>query len=315
VPRYLVTGAAGFIGSHLCERLLAAGADVVGVDRFASYYPREDKEANLKPSMSLKNFEFREMDLSRCSLEELLSGVEGVFHLAAQAGVRASWGQSFEVYLNDNVLATQRLLEALRGRSSLRLVFASSSSVYGDSAEGPTSEETTPRPISPYGVSKLAGEHLCALYQKNYGVPAVVLRYFTVYGPRQRPDMAFHRFLAAGLRGEPITLYGDGEQSRDFTFVADAVEGTLAAMEKGEPGGIYNIGGGQRATVNEVIDCIEELQGASLKVRREVAQKGDVRHTWADTARAASALGFRPHTQLRDGLQAEREWLMRRAQR
>ncbi|MEK6709690.1 MAG: NAD-dependent epimerase/dehydratase family protein, partial [Nitrospinota bacterium] len=260
MERFLVTGAAGFIGSHLCERLLGAGARVVGVDRFSSYYARADKEENLAALKGMKNFEFHEIDLSGDPLEGLLERVDGVFHLAAQAGVRASWGKSFEVYLADNLLATQRLLEGVKGRPVRRFVFASSSSVYGEGAEGPTREDSPKRPLSPYGVTKLGGENLCNLYHQNHGVPAVSLRYFTVYGPRQRPDMAFHRFLEAGLRGEPISLYGDGEQSRDFTYVADAVEGTFAAMEKGGPGAVYNIGGGQRATVNEVLRCIEEIQ-------------------------------------------------------
>lgn len=312
MEHFLVTGAAGFIGSHLCERLLRADAGVVGVDRFSSYYARADKEENLVSLKAMKNFEFHEIDLSGAPLEELLERVDGVFHLAAQAGVRASWGKSFEVYLADNLLATQRLLEGVKGKPVRRFVFASSSSVYGEGAEGPTREDSPKRPLSPYGVTKLGGENLCNLYHQNHGVPAVSLRYFTVYGPRQRPDMAFHRFLRAGLRGEPIALYGDGEQSRDFTYVADAVEGTFAAMEKGRPGAVYNIGGGQRATVNEVLRCIEEIQGAPLQVSREDAQKGDVRHTWADTSRARAELGFRPRTSLREGLRAEREWLMRR---
>ena len=312
MPRYLVTGAAGFIGSHLSEQLLRDGDEVLGVDRFSNFYGRADKESNLRILKESPGFEFREMDLCKGSLEGISEGIDGVFHLAAQAGVRDSWGEAFSVYLNDNNLATQRLLEEFRDRPIQAFVYASSSSVYGDALEGPTTEDATPKPISPYGVSKLDGEYLCYLYFRNFGIHTVSVRYFTVYGPRQRPDMAFHRFLKAGLAGEPITVYGDGEQSRDFTFVTDAVAGTQAAMTKGKAGTVYNIGGGQRATVNEAIGYINELQETPLKVNREDVQKGDVRHTWADTTRAAADLGFRPRTDMREGLKAEREWLIRR---
>ena len=312
MPRYLVTGTAGFVGSHLSERLLKEGAEVLGVDRFSNFYGKADKEANLQSLNDSPGFEFHEMDLCKGSLEGISEGIDGVFHLAAQAGVRDSWGEAFSVYLNDNNLATQRLLEAFRDRPIKAFVYASSSSIYGDALEGPTAEDAMPRPVSPYGVSKLDGEHLCYLYYRNFGIHTVSVRYFTVYGPRQRPDMAFHRFLKAGLEGEPISLYGDGEQSRDFTYVADAVAGTIAAMTKGKAGAVYNIGGGQRATVNEVIGYINDLQETPLKVNREEVQKGDVRHTWADTTRAAADLGFDPRTGLREGLKAEREWLIRR---
>lgn len=312
MPRYLVTGSAGFIGSHLSEKLLQDGAEVLGVDRFSNFYGREYKEANLEGLFEMPGFEFLEMDLSNDSLKGIHEGIDGVFHLAAQAGVRDSWGEAFSIYLNDNTLATQRLLEVFRGCPIQAFVYASSSSVYGDSIEGPTREDTIPRPISPYGVSKLDGEHLCYLYYRNFGIHTVSVRYFTVYGPRQRPDMAFHRFLKAGLLDEPISLYGDGEQSRDFTFVTDAVTGTISAMTKGKAGAVYNIGGGQRATVNNVIGFINEIQGVPLKVNREDVQKGDVRHTWADTARASKELGFDPQTGLQEGLKKERDWLIRR---
>ncbi len=312
MSRYLVTGAAGFIGSHLCGRLLADGAQVIGVDRFSSFYGRQDKEANLEALREADGFEFLEVDLCKDPLEDLVSGVEGVFHLAAQAGVRDSWGQAFSVYLDDNNLSTQRLLEASRGRKLSAFVYASSSSIYGDALEAPTKEDAVPRPVSPYGVSKLAGEHLCYLYHRNYGVHTVALRYFTVYGPRQRPDMAFHRFLKAGIEGRPISVYGDGEQSRDFTFVADAAEGTYQAMRKGEAAAVYNIGGGHRATLNEVIALMGEIQGTPLEVNHGEVQKGDVRHTWADTTLAKAQIGFEPKTGLREGLQAEHDWLLGR---
>ena len=312
MPVYLVTGAAGFIGSHLCERLLEGGDEVLGIDRFSSYYGREDKEENLQSLKGKGGFRFRELDLRTAPLEEIASQVNGVFHLAAQAGVRESWGSAFEEYVGDNVLATQCLLEAFRDRPLRGFVYASSSSVYGDAETAPTVEDTIPCPVSPYGMTKLAGEHLCTLYNRNYGVPTVMLRYFTVFGPRQRPDMAFHRFLKAGLREEPISLYGDGSQSRDFTYVGDAADATAAAMEKGERGCVYNIGGGERATVNDVIASIEKILEKPLKINSEPVQKGDVRHTWADTRRAAAAIGFQPATRLEDGLRLERDWLLRR---
>ena len=309
---YLVTGAAGFIGSSLCERLLGDGARVVGVDKFSPFYGRDDKEANLEALRKLDGFEFIEMDLAKDPLENIVSRVDGVFHLAAQAGVRDSWGQAFSIYLDDNNLSTQRLLEACRDRTLEAFVYASSSSIYGDALEGPTKEDAVPRPVSPYGVSKLAGEHLCYLYHRNFGIHTVVLRYFTVYGPRQRPDMAFRRFLTAGIEGNAISVFGDGEQSRDFTFVADAAEGTCQAMLKGAPAAVYNIGGGQRATLNEVIALMGEIQGAPLKENRGEVQKGDVRHTWADTSLAKKDIDFQPKKNLRDGLRAEHEWLLGR---
>ncbi len=239
----------------------------------------------------------------------LLTGATHVFHLAAQAGVRKSWGRDFDVYTRNNVEATQRLLEALVGTSVERLVYASSSSVYGDAVPLPMREDAHLQPLSPYGVSKLAAEHLAHLYWANYGVPAVSLRYFTVYGPRQRPDMGFHRFLRAVDEGRPITVYGDGEQTRDFTYVADAVEATIAAGLKGAPGGIYNIGGGSRVTLKRVFDLIARVTGRPVTLRREGEQKGDMRHTYADTSRARRDLGFAPLVGLEEGLAAEYRWL------
>jgi UDP-glucose 4-epimerase len=242
----LVTGAAGFIGSTLSTALLDRKAAVVGIDCFTDYYARAIKEQNLEPLRSRSEFQFVEAALQTVDLEPLLDGVTHVFHLAAQAGVRGSWGEQFQTYTSHNVDATQRLLEMLTGRPIARLVYASSSSVYGDVAPIPMREDAYIQPVSPYGVTKLAAEHLCNLYHANHGVPAVSLRYFTVYGPRQRPDMGFHRFIRAALLGEPITLFGDGEQSRDFTFVDDAVGATMAAGDRGRPGTVYNIGGGCR---------------------------------------------------------------------
>jgi nucleoside-diphosphate-sugar epimerase len=235
--------------------------------------------------------------------------VTHVFHLAAQAGVRKSWGRDFATYVTHNIEGTQRLLEALKDRTIDRFVYASSSSVYGDEVEIPMREDAVPKPVSPYGVTKLAAEHLCTLYHVNYGVPAVSLRYFTVYGPRQRPDMGFHRFLRAAHLGEPIAVFGDGEQTRDFTFVADTVAATMAAGRQGRPGAVYNIGGGSRVSVNQVLALVERVAGRPLVLRRESAQKGDMRDTFADTTRARTELGFAPSKSLESGLAAENEWL------
>jgi nucleoside-diphosphate-sugar epimerase len=235
--------------------------------------------------------------------------VTHVFHLAAQAGVRKSWGRDFDVYTSNNIEASQRLLEGLSGRRIERFVYASSSSVYGDDVAMPMREDALPQPVSPYGVTKLAAEQLCYLYFANYGVPTVALRYFTVYGPRQRPDMGFHRFLRATLRGEPITVYGDGEQTRDFTFVDDAVSATIAAAIRGVPGRVYNIGGGSRVSVNEVLDIIGRVAGRRPLITVDSAQKGDMRHTYADTSLARRDLEFAPTVSLEAGLAAEQQWL------
>ena len=305
----LVTGAAGFIGSHLSERLVADGHEVVGVDCFLDYYPRPAKERNLDRLRSAQHFRLAETDLVHADLDPLVDGVDWIFHQAAQAGVRASWGSDFHVYTENNVFATQRLLEAARDSGVRRFVYASSSSIYGVTTELPMREGNLPRPVSPYGVSKLAAEHLCWLYWRNFGVHTVSLRYFTVYGPRQRPDMAFHRFLKASLRGETISLFDDGEQTRDFTFVSDAVAANVAAAERGPAGGIYNVGGGSEVSLNHVIATIGKITGRPLDVRREARQKGDVRHTAADCSRARQDLEFRPEVGLEAGLRHEWEWI------
>jgi len=305
----LVTGAAGFIGSHLAEALVSQGAHVVGVDCFTDYYAREIKERNLTALRNAANFQFVEGALQALDVSRLLDGVTHVFHLAAQAGVRKSWGTDFETYIAHNIDATQRLLEASKNLRLHRFVYASSSSVYGDAAPIPMREDAYLQPLSPYGVTKLAAEHLCHLYFANYQVPTVSLRFFTVYGPRQRPDMAFNRFIRAGLAGQPITLYGDGEQTRDFTFVKDIVAANLAAGDRGTPGAVYNIGGGSRVSVNQVLDIIGRLVGRPLNIHREETQKGDMRDTFADTSRARADLGFAPEWTLEAGLAAECDWL------
>lgn len=307
--RTLVTGAAGFVGSHLVAALLDRGAEVLGIDCFTDYYAREAKEANLDVNRSRAGFRFVEARIQEADLVTLLDGVTHVFHLAAQAGVRRSWGRDFRIYTDHNIDATQQLLEACVGRPLRRFVYASSSSVYGDAAAIPMREDALPQPLSPYGVTKLAAEHLCGLYSVNHGVPATSVRYFTVYGPRQRPDMAFHRFCRAALAGAPIVIYGDGEQTRDFTYVSDAVAATIAAGDSGVPGRAYNIGGGSRVTVNEVLQIVQALAGRPLDVRYEPPQKGDMRDTYADTTRARADLGFVPRVTLHQGLESEFRWL------
>ncbi len=305
----LVTGAAGFIGSHLAAALLERGATVVGVDAFTDYYPREIKMSNLAPLVAHPSFTLVEGALQTMPLEPVLEGVTHIFHLAAQAGVRKSWGTDFRIYTSNNIDATQRLLEAVKGRNLTRFVYASTSSVYGDDAPMPMHEDLTPHPVSPYGVSKLAAEHLCSLYRVNYGIPTVALRYFTVYGPRQRPDMGFHLFIRAALTGQPIRLFGDGDQTRDFTYVSDAVAGTVAAGDRGRAGAVYNLGGGSRVSVNEVLALIGRITGKDLVIRREDVQKGDMRDTFADTTRARQELGFAPAFSLEAGISAECAWL------
>lgn len=305
----LITGSAGFIGSHLARSLLRDGHDVTGVDCFTDYYPRSFKERNIQSLVGAAGFSFIEEDLQKLDLPQLLARHDVVFHLAAQPGVRASWGREFEIYTSTNILATQKLLEAAVGSPLHRFVYASSSSVYGDTPKLPSSEGDPICPLSPYGVSKLAAENLARLYHSAYGLPTVSLRYFTVYGPRQRPDMAFHRFLKAACLGEEITVFGDGLQTRDFTFVDDVIAATRAAGERGQPGGVYNVGGGHRVSIAEVIDIIGDVAGRPLRVKRLGSEKGDVKHTWADTARAKADLGFAPSTKLRDGLEEEYTWI------
>jgi nucleoside-diphosphate-sugar epimerase len=305
----LVTGVAGFIGSTLAERLIKDGADVIGIDCFSDYYPRSAKERNLEQLRGSDRFRFIESTIQAANLGALLADRTHIFHLAAQAGVRKSWGTDFNVYTVNNIEATQVLLEACVGRPIERLVNSSSSSVYGDDVALPMREDALPQPLSPYGVTKLAAEQLCVLYWQNFKVPTVSLRYFTVYGPRQRPDMGFHKFLLAVRRGDAIPVFGDGEQTRDFTYIDDAVEANMLAARRGAPGGVYNIGGGSRVSVNEVLALIGRVSGCEPKRHELPAQKGDMRHTFADTTRARTALGFAPRVGLEEGLTAEHQWL------
>lgn len=305
----LVTGVAGFVGSHLAERLVDEGAQVIGIDAFTDSYPRAQKERNIAALRAKAAFRLVETSVVDADFPRLLEGVTHVFHLAAQAGVRKSWGREFGVYTSNNIDATQTLLEACVGRPVERFVFASSSSVYGDGAALPMREDATPQPISPYGVTKLAAEQLCLLYHANYGLPTVALRYFTVYGPRQRPDMGFRRFLTAARHDEPVPLYGDGRQTRDFTFIADTVSATLTAATRGTPGAVYNIGGGSRVALLDVFELIARITGRPLRVERLEPQRGDMRDTYADTRRACLDLGFAPRVTLEQGLRAQYEWM------
>ena len=307
----VVTGVAGFIGSQVAERLLEMGHQVRGIDCFTDYYPRRLKELNLAACRDQAGFALVERDIMAADLEALLDGAGAVIHLAAQAGVRASWGSNFEIYTHNNVLTTQRLLEAIKGQGNrARLVYASSSSVYGDTRDLPMRETSACWPVSPYGVTKLAAEHLCTLYAKNFGLDTVSLRYFTVYGPRQRPDMAFHRLIRAMLTGGGFRLFGDGRQSRDFTYVGDIAQATVtAALAGATPGGVYNLGGGSRVSVNQVIALLEEITGGRATIQRLAVAKGDVRDTEADTSRARDELGFAPGYDLKRGLAAEAEWV------
>jgi nucleoside-diphosphate-sugar epimerase len=310
--RYLVTGVAGFIGSHLGEALLARGHTVIGVDALTDNYSRVRKQANLAALRGSVNFRFIQGDLGVLDLPGLLADVDVILHMAGEPGVRSSWGQQFGPYLQNNVRATQALLEAMRRTPSVRrLVYASSSSIYGDAVELPVREDATPRPMSPYGVTKLAAEHLCSLYARQFGLPVVSLRFFTVFGPRQRPDMAFARFIEALTTGAEIPVFGDGEQTRDFTYVTDVVAAVLAAGSfalGSRVGPIYNIGGGTRLSLRATIGLLEEITGRKARLRPAAIEPGDVRHTWADCAAARDDLGFKPATDLAAGLAAQVAW-------
>ncbi len=309
MTRSLVTGAAGFVGSHLSERLLTEGHEVIGVDCFTDYYDRRSKESNIAAARANSSFQLIEADLCAIDLKRALEGVEFVFHLAGQAGVRPSWGPSFAEYERNNISATQRLLEAAKDSHLSRFVFASSSSVYGNAEQLPVDERALPHPVSPYGVTKLAAEHLCSLYGELFGLPVVSLRLFTVYGPRQRPDMAIRKFLAAALRNEPITVFGDGEQTRDFTFVADVVDAHMLGMRAPPGDSLYNVCGGSRISVNGLLEMIKNTTERELRIEHAEGALGDARHTLGDNSRARDGLGFVPKVSLADGIAAEWAWL------
>ncbi len=310
----LITGVAGFIGSHLAEQLAEEGFDVVGIDSFEDNYPRWIKEKNIENLLKHPKFTFIKASLLSDNLfrsSQMLSNLkemEYIFHQAAQAGVRRSWGKDFEIYTNSNILATQKLLEVAKGLNIKKFVYASSSSVYGDAENLPVKENASPKPLSPYGASKLAAESLCYLYWKSFGVPVVSLRYFTVYGPRQRPDMAFHKFIKGILRDEEIYIYGSGEQTRDFTYISDIVKANLLALNA-PSGEIFNIGGGNRITLTDVLSLIETLIGKKAGVKKTNTRKGDVHDTWADIKKANSFMGYSPKISLKEGLKKQISWI------
>lgn len=311
MTKSIVTGVAGFIGSHLAETLLQQGEEVIGIDEFNDYYDPVFKRQNVAHFLNHPQFKLIEGDIQFLDWLKLIEDVDVIYHQAAQAGVRASWGKGFRAYTERNINATQILLEAAKDAKQLsRLVFASTSSVYGDAETLPTHEGICPAPVSPYGITKLAAERLCGLYYKNYGVPYVALRYFTVYGPRQRPDMAFHKFFKSVLDDEAISIYGDGQQTRDFTFVSDAVRANLAAASVTEAvGEIFNIGGGSRVVLAEVLQKMEEVVGKPMKKSYIQKAMGDARHTAADVSKARKILDYQPQVSLEDGLTKEWYWI------
>ena len=310
--RSIVTGAAGFIGSHLVDRLLTLDHEVVGVDCFTDYYSRRLKNANLAQVRDDARFRLIEGDLLELDLATLLEGADYVFHTAGQAGVRPSWGEHFAGYIQNNIAATQRLLEAAKAAELQKLVFASSSSVYGNAKVLPVTEAMLPEPVSPYGVTKLAAEHLCSLYAQVYGVPAVSLRLFTVYGPRQRPEMAIQRFLTAALHQERVAIYGDGTQTRDFTFVDDVVDAHLLALKAPPDERVFNICGASQISVNDLVALVREVTARPVQVTYQEAGRGDALHTLGDNARAGRVLGFHPRGRLADGVEAQWRWLLDR---
>jgi len=306
--RVVVTGAAGFIGSHLCDRLLADGHEVVGVDSFTDYYSRARKLQNLAGANAHKDFSLAELDVADPEMTSIVRGASVVFHLAAQPGLPESWGPHFDRYLHDNLVATERLLESLRDVQLKRFVFASSSSVYGNAEMSPTKESAMPQPISPYGMTKLAAEQLTFVYMRTFGLKATALRYFTVYGPRQRPDMAIHRFMDALAENREIEIFGDGEQTREFTYISDAVDGTVKAASGDIVGQVINLGGGSRVTVNRVIDTLEDISRIKAHRKHLPAAPGDPRHTGASINLARDRLAWEPRISLREGLTRQWEW-------
>lgn len=314
----MVTGAAGFIGSHLVDRLLEAGYEVTGLDCFTEYYSEDAKRRNLSRALSHERFQFLKGDILGLDPGALLSGVDKVAHLAGEPGVRPSWGERFSIYLERNARTTQHLLEAVSRGEPKHFVYASSSSVYGPDGGGPVAEDYQRCPASPYGVSKLAAEELVGLYARERGVPATVLRYFTVYGPRQRPEMALVRFISAALEGRSVEIFGDGGQSREMTYVSDVVDATVAALEQGGQTAplatprTYNVGGGARTTVNGMLDAVQRATGERIEAVYTAAAEGDVRSTWADSGRAHGELGYRPRVSLEEGVALQVEWALRR---
>ncbi|MEM8829721.1 MAG: NAD-dependent epimerase/dehydratase family protein [Cyanobacteria bacterium P01_G01_bin.19] len=307
----IITGVAGFVGFNIAETILKQGKLVIGIDQVNDYYDPKLKEANVDRLQQYSGFKFIRDSIQNLDWLELLRDVDVLYHQAAQAGVRASWGKGFQDYTERNINATQILLEAAKQTNSLkRFVYASSSSVYGDAVTMPTPETLCPQPVSPYGITKLTAERLCFLYHKNFNVPVTALRYFTVYGPGQRPDMAFHKFLKAALNKEAISIYGDGQQTRDFTFISDIVAANLAAASVPEAiGEVFNIGGGSRAVLKDVLATMEKVIGSPIRKEFIDRAKGDARHTSADISKAQAILGYSPQISLEEGLAKEWEWI------
>jgi UDP-glucose 4-epimerase len=307
----IVTGAAGFIGSHLVEALLGQGQKVIGIDQFNDYYDPALKRKNVAKFEAHPDFELVEGDIQALDWQALLTEAEVIYHQAAQAGVRASWGIGFRAYTERNINATQILLEAAKDAKYLkRFVFASTSSVYGDAETLPTAETICPQPVSPYGITKLAAERLCRLYYQNFQVPFTALRYFTVYGPRQRPDMAFHKFFKAVITDEAIPIYGDGQQTRDFTFISDAVAANLlAATVPAAVGEVFNVGGGSRVVLADVLNTMEKIVGRPIRRNHIERAMGDARDTAADVSKANKLLGYQPQVSLAEGLEQEWQWV------
>ncbi|PTW02243.1 UDP-glucose 4-epimerase [Halanaerobium saccharolyticum] len=308
--KHLITGSAGFIGSNLAKKLLAEGEEVIGIDCFTDYYARELKENNIKEILNNPNYTFLEKDLLKTDLKDLIKDVDYIYHQAAQAGVRSSWGEDFEIYNQNNILLTQKLLEAAKeSRQLKKFVYASSSSVYGDTDQIPMTEKQRLQPVSPYGVSKLAGENLCYLYYKNFNVPTVSLRYFTVFGEGQRPDMAFHIFIKAFLQGEIINVFGDGEQSRNFTYVGDIARANILAAQNSPAGEIINVGGTNTVKLNQSLELMKQIIGSDTKIIYSKKVKGDVKHTAADISKADQLLGYSPEVTFKEALEREVNWL------
>ncbi len=305
-----VTGAAGFIGSTLTENLLKIGHNVKGIDSFTNYYSVKIKEKNIENCLKNPNFSLIREDLETVNLSEIFQNSEYIFHLAAQPGVRKSWGKDFDIYNQNNIIITQKILESLKNNSILKkFVIASSSSVYGTQFGMMNEEESLTRPVSPYGVTKLAAENLTNLYHQNYGIPTIALRYFTVYGPRQRPDMAFTRFLYSIIKNKEFSIYGDGEQTRDFTYIDDIVSGTIAAATSNSVGEILNLGGGSVIPLKKIIEIIKDMTGKDLKIKFGNEQKGDVKHTNADISKSKNLIGYKPKTDIKTGLKLQFDYI------
>jgi nucleoside-diphosphate-sugar epimerase len=305
--KILITGVAGFIGSNLGKKLLESNHEVIGIDCFTDYYSHEIKEKNISNLFNYDAFKFYDKDLYLFPIEDICDGVDCIFHLAAQPGVRLSWGNNFDVYVRNNIIVTQKILESIKNHKIKKFIFASSSSVYGNVDKLPISENTATRPNSPYGVTKLDGENLCHLYYKNYGIPVTILRYFSVFGPGQRPDMGFHNFITSIIKEKEIIIYGSGNQTRDFTYIDDVVNANISTLDSDKDGEIINIGGGNRISINDTIKLLQDIIGMKAKIKYVETAKGDVEHTRADISKASRLLGYYPKIGVEEGLKKQYE--------